>query len=85
MITKVEFRDLPPIVCNYYDRGPSDRRVLKAHSRPLRRRRQVVGLEYVVVTNFGRDYWRQDKWGDWKLWKSSTGVAPPTEWSGADV
>lgn len=79
MVKTVEFDILPERVVWYYNKGPTDQRVLKCHSRNILRRRQIVGTEYVVVTNYGRDYWRQDQWGDWKLCKSSSGIVPPVE------
>lgn len=71
MTTTVNFRDLPPIICNYFDRGPSAQRVLRAQERPIKMRRVIVGTEYIVTTNYGKAYFRKDRWGDWKLHKSS--------------
>lgn len=69
MINKIDLKELPPIVGNYYDKGPSNKRLLSAHTRLVGHKKAV--LEYVVIHTYGRDYWRQDRWGDWKLWKTS--------------
>lgn len=62
-----EFREAPPVVCNYYDKGPMDKRVL----RTLFRRYRSGVEEWVIVHTFGRDYFRKDQWGDWKLHRTS--------------
>jgi len=67
------FNDLPEDITYYYDRGPSDKRVTRAYSRTVGGKLRVP--EYVVAwkteNSSAKDYWRKDKWGDWKLWKSS--------------
>ena len=69
---KIDFRDCPSEVCNYYDKGPSDQRVFRSFRRTYSNySRGIETTEYVVVHNYGRDYWRQDQWRDWTLWKSS--------------
>ena len=72
-MTEIPFRQCPTLICNYYDKGPSARRVLRAQSRLISKRNPAKGVEYVVIHSYGRDYWRQDKWGDWKIHKSSEG------------
>jgi hypothetical protein len=71
----IEFRECPPDICNYYDKGPSNRRVLRAQIRPIKLRREILGDEIVVTTNYGKTYFRKDQWGDWKIHKTSESVS----------
>ena len=75
MTSTIEFRDLPSHICNWYDRGTSARRVICCQVRPIKRRGQIVGDEYIVNHTYGKDYWRQDEWNDWVMHKTSDDAA----------
>jgi hypothetical protein len=69
-IERIEARDLPLIVANYYDKGPSVKRLIGA-KKSTKYIKKHPTITYIVTHTFGTDWWRQNKWGDWNLWKTT--------------
>jgi hypothetical protein len=63
---KIEFRECPPSICNYYDKAPSAQRVLRASATILRDGSE----QYTITHSFGKDTWRYVD-HEWRLVKAS--------------
>lgn len=58
----INFRECPASICNYYDKGPSNQRVLRVNTVLLPSGYQ----DYIITHTYGKDRWRHVD-GEWTL------------------